>query len=103
MTREALSRAWKEAHEHNQRAHVTPYIYQNPGLFKICSVKTHGEYSNHRWTVDTPEDLTFIRTIYKRLDNGTVSGWRDVLKVLSKEPQLTELNRNIQQKVLEEG
>ena len=103
MTIEALARAWKEAREHYQRAHVTPYIYQNPKLFKLCSVKGDENYSTHRWTVDTPDDLTFIRAIYQRLDRGVDSGWKDVLRVLSKEPQLIELNRNIQQKGMEEG
>jgi spore coat polysaccharide biosynthesis protein SpsF len=99
----ALARAWKETREHYQRAHVTPYIYQNPGLFKLFSVKADADYSNHRWTVDTPEDLMFIRTIYQCLDNGAASSWRDVLRVLSKEPQLMQLNRNIYQKTMEEG
>ena len=103
MTIEALGRAWQEAREHYQRAHVTPYIYENPRLFKLCSVKTHGNYSKHRWTVDTPEDLTFIRAIYQRLDQRVDSSWKEILSVLSKEPQLVELNRNIHQKAMEEG
>ena len=103
MTIEALAKAWKEAREHYQRAHVTPYIYQNPKLFKLCSVKADGDYSNHRWTVDTLEDLTFIRSIYQRLDQGVDFGWKDVLRTLGKEPQLMELNRNIHQKAMGEG
>ena len=103
MTIETLARAWKEAREHYQRAHVTPYIYQNPKLFKLCSVKADEDYSTHRWTVDTPEDLTFIRAIYQRLDQGVDFDWKDVLRALGKEPQLMQLNRNIHQKAMEEG
>jgi len=39
MSRQALERAWREAREPYQRAHVTPYIYQNPGQFRILSAK----------------------------------------------------------------
>jgi len=102
MTTEALARAWKEACEHYQRAHVTPYIYQNPGIFQLCSMTADGDYSNHRWTVDTSEDLTFIRAIYKRLNDGGDFGWKDVLRALDKERQLMELNKHIQQKAMEE-
>ena len=103
MTIEALARAWKEAREPYQRAHVTPYIYQNPSLFRLCSVKADANYSTHRWTVDTPEDLTFIRVIYQRLDQGVEFGWEDVMRVLDKEPQLMELNKDIHQKAMGEG
>ena len=103
MTIKTLTRVWQEAREDYQRTHVTPYIYQNPGLFKLCSVKADADYSNHRWTVDTAEDLTFIRSIYQCLDQGVDFGWKDVLRALGKEPQLMELNRNIPQKAMEEG
>jgi spore coat polysaccharide biosynthesis protein SpsF len=103
MTMETLAKAWQEAHMYYQRAHVTAYIYQNPRLFKLCSIKADGDYSNHRWTVDTPEDLRFIRAIYQRLDQGVAFGWKDVMKVLDKEPQLMELNKHVHQKTVEEG
>jgi spore coat polysaccharide biosynthesis protein SpsF len=103
MTIETLAKAWQEANDHYERAHVTPYIYQNPKLFKLRSVKAVKNYSNHRWTVDTSEDLVFIRAIYQRLNNEATFGWKDVLEVLNREPQLMELNKHIVQKATEEG
>ena len=50
-----------------------------------------------------PEDLAFIRTIYERMDNDDSFSWRDVLALLESEPQLTELNREVRQKALQEG
>jgi spore coat polysaccharide biosynthesis protein SpsF len=139
MTAEALKQAHLGATESYQRTHVTPYIYQNPDMFELLSVKGGADYSNQRWTLDTPEDLAFIRAIYARLkEQGQGQGqgeeikdrdkeqekekrnrdsrndgrqhaahedfgWRDVLRLLDREPALLELNREIMQKALHEG
>jgi spore coat polysaccharide biosynthesis protein SpsF len=103
MTLAALERAWLQAGEPYQRAHVTPYLHQNPGLFKLLSVTDDRDHSHYRWTVDTPEDLAFVREVYARLGNADSIAWADVLALLEREPALTELNRAIQQKALHEG
>jgi spore coat polysaccharide biosynthesis protein SpsF len=103
MTLDALTRAWREAIEPYQRAHVTPYIYQNPELFHLLPVVGEDDYSNHRWTVDTPEDLEFVRAVYDRLGDTDFFGWRDVLRLLEENPDLNEINRHIPQKNLQEG
>lgn len=100
---EALVRAWEGARLLYQRAHVTPYIYENPHRFHILAVTGETDYSDYRWTLDTAEDLAFIRTIYERMDNDDSFSWRDVLALLESEPQLTELNREVRQKALQEG
>lgn len=100
---DALTRVWQEARFSYQRAHVTPYIYENPDRFRIVTVRSDADYSDLRWTLDTPEDLTFIRAVYERMDNDDSFSWRDVLSVLEQEPQLAELNRQVRQKALQEG
>lgn len=103
ITLESLARAWREARELYQRTHVTPYIYQHPGKFRLLSVRNDVDYSAYRWTVDTPEDLDFVRAVYARLGAAEKFSWREVLEVLAREPALTELNSHIRQKALEEG
>lgn len=103
MTVEALERAWRGATEPYQRAHVTPYIYQNPDVFKILPVTGDADYSGHRWTLDTPEDLAFIRAIYARVEDRSNFGWREVLRILEREPELVEMNRMVLQKAIHEG
>jgi spore coat polysaccharide biosynthesis protein SpsF len=100
---DALTRAWQEARFFYQRAHVTPYIYENPNRFRIVAVRGESDYSDLRWTLDTPEDLAFVRAIYERMDNNDSFSWRDVLALLEREPQLTELNCEVRQKALQEG
>jgi spore coat polysaccharide biosynthesis protein SpsF len=103
MTLAALERAWQAASEPYQRVHVTPYLYQNPERFKLLSVTGGVDHSQHRWTLDTPEDLEFLQTVYARLSGQQDFGWRDVLNLIEREPKLSEVNRQIAQKDLHEG
>jgi spore coat polysaccharide biosynthesis protein SpsF len=102
MTFRALELAWHEARHPYQRAHVTPYIYENQGQFKILSVTGDQDHSAYRWTVDTPEDLAFVRAVYARCE-GEGSLLSDVMRLLEREPELVEINRSVAQKALHEG
>src|SRR5258706_14523536 len=66
FTMRALELAWSESSEAYQRAHVTPYMYQNPERFKVLAVKGENDYSGLRWTLDTQEDLDLLRAMYAR-------------------------------------
>jgi spore coat polysaccharide biosynthesis protein SpsF len=99
-TFQALERAWKEAIEPHEREHVMPYLYDTPGRFKILRVDYEKDYSNMRWTVDTPEDLQLVRLIFARL---AVSGkpdftWLDVLDLFEREPHLASINAQVKHK-----
>ena len=100
---EAPERAWRVAHQPYQRAHVMPYFYENAGLFRIASLRAGGEYGHHRWTLDTPEDLEMIRSVYKHFSPRGYFGWREVLSLLERRPDLFAINSHIRQKVLGEG
>jgi spore coat polysaccharide biosynthesis protein SpsF len=103
MTLHALERTWRKATQPYERAHVTPYIYEHPGEFKLLSVTGEADYSGHRWTVDTPEDLEFVRSVYARLNHLNQFSWRDVLDLMQREPELAGLNRSVAQKALHAG
>ncbi len=79
MTFAALARAWREGTKPYERIHVTPYIYEHPDLFKVLHVKGGHDYGQYRWTLDTPEDLAFLRAVYDRLGNVDTFHWREVL------------------------
>jgi spore coat polysaccharide biosynthesis protein SpsF len=103
MSFETLARAWREARRPYQRVHVTPYIYENPDKFTILSKIGDIDYSHHRWTLDTPDDLDFIRVVYQRMGNNDRFYWRDALTLLEHEPALVELNRHVTMKPLQDG
>jgi spore coat polysaccharide biosynthesis protein SpsF len=103
MSFAALARAWQGARKRHEREHVTPFIFEHPDEFKLLSVTGEADYSSQRWTVDTPEDLEFVRAVYARFKNNPEFLWRDVIDLLEREPQLAELNRFVMQKALHEG
>lgn len=97
---DALTRAWREALQPHQREHVTPYFYENPDLFTLLSVTDcDGEYGHHRWTVDTADDLRFVRAVYEAL-GGDLFGRHEILPLLAKRPELAAINAHVRQKAL---
>lgn len=100
MTFCALEKAWQEDHDPAWREHVTQYILHHPEKFKICNVANDVDYSYIRCTIDTIEDLTFIRNIYQHFQNDSFT-WREVLHLLLEtHPEWLEINRHTQQKVV---
>lgn len=92
----ALKQAFEE--DKNYREHVTPYIYKS-GKFSLFPLTNIINLSQFRWTVDTPEDLEFVRKIYGyfRRDDFT---WLQVLELLNKHPEWVEINKNVEQKTI---
>ena len=94
---DALERAWREDDNPAWREHVTPYIRRHPELFESYGVLNDDDLSRMRWTVDTPEDLAFVRCIYEHFGHDKFS-WREVLTLLEKYPEWLAINRDIKQK-----
>ncbi len=92
------------ANEHAEspvdREHVTSYIYRRPELFNVQRLQAPKDWSWMRWTVDTPDDLRFVRTVYDRL--GDSFDWADVVALIEREPELQSMNAHVRQKVLGE-
>jgi len=100
MSFDALKRAWQENQNPAWREHVTPYIWRHPKKFKIRNVTNDIDYSYMRWTVDTIEDLTFVRKIYQHFQNDSFT-WREVLYLLLEiHPEWLKINRHAQQKIV---
>lgn len=95
----ALERAWREDKNLSWREHVTPYIYNHPEKFVLESVTNDIDYSSMRWTVDTQEDIDFVRCIYQHFGHDLFT-WHDVLAVLKEHPEWLAINGHIQQKVI---
>lgn len=85
---EALEWSWRQAKLPSEREHVTLHI-RTCGRFRIGNVDAPADFSRLKWSVDTADDLTFVRTVYARLgQNGTTFYLKDVLDLLQREPQL---------------
>ena len=103
FSRDALDRAAREAREPYERAHVTPYIYRHPERFSLISVTSDIDRADWRWTIDSAEDLEFVREIYRRLGGGVDFSWHDVVALLEEEPSLMWINAGVQQKDIDQG
>ncbi len=90
----ALARAWREAKWLSEREHVTPYIRKHPELFRLGNIMHNEDLSAMRWTVDEPQDLEFVRSVYRHIMRVSF-GMDDVLNLLKREPGLTQINVGI--------
>ena len=97
MSFAALEQAWTEAKELPEREHVTLYVYEHPEIFNLCKLTSDVDYSYMRWTVDTQEDLEFVRRIYGHFGHDRFS-WQQVLAVLEQHPEWLRINKHIRQK-----
>jgi len=98
-TLETLNRAFEEAVRELEREHVTPYIYSNPDKFRLHSHASPEDLSDHRWVVDTSEDLQFAKNVWRELARHD-PGFRtqDILELLRRSPDLRRMNDSVEQK-----
>lgn len=98
--RAALEQAHREATLAVEREHVTPYITGatgRPRSFRLGQLRGVADFSHLRWSVDEPQDLELARAVYAALSPGEpYFGWLDVVALLTREPRLLELNRQLQ-------
>lgn len=80
----ALERAWREASRASEREHVTSYLYGS-GQFRTVNLSHSENLSHHRWTVDEPADLEFVRRVYRRFAPRTDFSLEEILRELDLE------------------
>ncbi|RPI92125.1 MAG: acylneuraminate cytidylyltransferase [Chloroflexi bacterium] len=112
-----LEKAWKVAKEPQHREHAMPYFYEgvelsavsrqleqgiSPRGFRVALLHYTTDFGDYRWTVDTPQDLEFIRQIYSRFDGRDDFTWKEVLDVVHNEPKLMEINADVKHKTLKD-
>ena len=88
MTTLALAQSTAVTHE--DREHVTQWIYRQPNRFKAICAYPDADYSGLKWSVDTSEDLEFARAVYSALGNDF--SWHDVVSLVTRKPALLEIN-----------
>jgi spore coat polysaccharide biosynthesis protein SpsF len=85
MTADALRTAHAEAVDPAEREHVTPFLYRRPERFALANMRNDLPLGREGWTVDTPDDLAFVRKIvaamHERSGDDAFSwrqAWREV-------------------------
>ena len=113
----ALEQAWKKAKEPQHREHVMPYFYEgvqlitdnrllhigtSPRGYNIALLHHTTDFGDYRWTVDTPEDLEFMRQVYSHFNGRDDFSWKEVLDLVHGEPELMKINASVQHKTLKD-
>ena len=116
-TFKVLKKAWKEAKEPQHREHAMPYFYEgvqlsvinrqlsdgvSPRGFRVALLNHTTDFGDYRWTVDTPEDLEFMRQVYSHFDGRDDFIWKEVLDLVHDEPELAKINAGVEHKTLKD-
>ncbi len=82
------------------REHVTTAFYDRPWYFDLHSIEPPENLRRPeiRLTLDTEDDLAFLRAIYDGL-RGVPYGLSEIITFLDANPHLLELNRHVEQVV----
>ncbi len=78
------------------REHVTIFLRADrPDLFRTRHVRDAADNSDLRWTLDTPADLEFLRTVFERFElAGPPRSYRELVSALRADPALIAINRD---------
>lgn len=87
-----LERAKHSAVQFYEREHVMPWFYATEGRCKVSILDDPRNAGDHRWTVDTAEDLVLLQAIFDRLPNPLEAGWEEVLALIEANPELEMIN-----------
>jgi spore coat polysaccharide biosynthesis protein SpsF len=108
----ALETAWREAKLPIEREHVMPFLYEGAQLrqadprlwsgtsshgFRVALVNHTEDLGSLRWTVDTADDVEFVRRVLGYIGDLPTYTWLDVVRVLKAHP---EINAGVKHKAL---
>jgi len=90
------------------RVHGSTYIYAGPGkdIFNSHNISAPSDfnYPNWRWTLDTYEDLMFLRKIADHFDDKLLSiSSKEIIEWLLKNKNVIYINSDVHQKELLDG
>lgn len=76
-----------DPHEHE---HVTLGVYRRPERFVCRNVAGDVDLADLRWTVDNPDDLAFVRSVYEALyASDPLFDVPEILALLQEQPELS--------------
>jgi spore coat polysaccharide biosynthesis protein SpsF len=92
-----LASAWGEAMRPLEREHTTPFIWDQPGRFRIGNVRweTGLDFSaTHRWTIDYQEDYALLAWVFEELWSEARPVFRitEIINLLAAKPEIAETN-----------
>ncbi|HBE89258.1 MAG TPA: acylneuraminate cytidylyltransferase [Elusimicrobia bacterium] len=92
----SLRTAFEKSVNPQDREHVTSYIRNRPGEFRVASVRAPawGRRPELRVTLDTPDDYLLLCAIYDQLySHSRPFTFREVISLFRRKPWLEQINR----------
>ena len=86
FTAGALARAAAEATSPAEREHVTPWLRRHPGIRRASLDGPGGDLAALRWTLDTADDLAFLRAFFALLPPA--AGFEEALALYRANPEI---------------
>jgi spore coat polysaccharide biosynthesis protein SpsF len=104
MSRRALEKLIKEVPgDKIAREHVSGYFKVHPDFVRVVRAAPDPRFAveGTRLTVDTPDDLAFVQSLYARMQaKAGEASLADLLALLEREPRLKSANAHVRQKRL---
>jgi spore coat polysaccharide biosynthesis protein SpsF len=85
----ALERAWASGPDPYEREHVSPFLYRRPEVFSVDRPEVPGacRAPEARITLDTPEDLAYLRALWAAVYRGEPLEPEDLIPWLNRHPR----------------
>jgi spore coat polysaccharide biosynthesis protein SpsF len=95
----------KQTQDPEDLEHGSYYIYTHPEQFSLKNFKSEDIYHpTKRWTLDYPEDYTFINSIYEELYPSNKNfTCHDILNLLKTKPELEAFNQKYVTEIVNYG
>jgi spore coat polysaccharide biosynthesis protein SpsF len=99
--RDTLERIGRMGTSAPAREHVTAFVVERPELFEVRDVVANHDDSDLRWTVDAPDDLALVRTLYDLMDlRDGIRPYAELVEAVRARPGLVVANAHVIQKVV---
>lgn len=92
FTLDALIEADAATDEPYDREHVTPWLRRAEHLTRANLAASDPRLADERWTLDHPEDLEFLASVFSCLPQNSSGRMSEVLAILDRHPEFRDLN-----------
>jgi spore coat polysaccharide biosynthesis protein SpsF len=75
---------------------------RSPRGFRVAVLNNSDDFGAYRWTVDTADDLEFVRQVYRHFGGRCDFSWLDVLRLVHSHPEMMSINAGVRHKTLED-
>lgn len=95
FTRDLLDRAAVQATTKHEREHVTPWMRTNPDIRTGNFPGPGGDVTRQRWTLDYPEDHTFMTRVFDKIPPfPAIAPYAQLQSLLDTHEDISILNNN---------